>query len=968
MPEIFAEMKFKHRFRPFGFIVLILFPAILFGQYFNLGQDPASLKWRQIETDHFRLIYPENFEHKAQKMMPALNFANANATKTLAYAPKQVPFVIHNYNTISNAVTAWAPKRVEIFTTPPQDTYAQDWLNQLVLHEYRHVVQIDRTNQGFTKVLSWFTGEQAATMINGLFVPSWFMEGDAVCTETALSRSGRGRMPAFEMLLKAQVSQKGAFSYDKAALGSYNTFVPNQYVLGYSMVANVRRKYGYQAWINALDEVARKPYIITPFNRGLKKSTGYGKEDLYRMTMFDMDSLWKYQDAYTIKTDFDQLTIGNSRKYENYKLPFYLNDTLVVTQYSSQDDITRFELTGPGEYRQLITTPGFLSSEIYSVVHIGFSNDISFRENRTEATPDLLLAWTETINDLRWGERNYSVIRVYDSRTGNTREISKKSRYFAPAFSPDGRLLAVVTVDPESHSSMVLIDVETGKETDTIISSDADFYMTPSWSEDGKKLVFTKLDDAGKSIIFYDFEKRNFTTLLQPTFIEISGPVFANNCVLFTGSFSGIENIYAVQISNKAIFQVTSARFGACNADLSPNGSKIVYSDYSSGGYSLAQISFNPESWKKLNEIRDFSPSLYKYIVTEETGILENSPDTNAVFHSQPYRKNAHIFNFHSWAPAYINYMSGENGAGISFMSQNDLSTATAVVGYKYDMAENTGKVTLDFSWQAWYPMIDINTSYGARTGYTDSAQRYNFNETILSGGVTLPLIFTGGKYYKGIRLQYYTSFYNITDNTSPLEDKLTGTIYSLDYNLYAYRYIKQSYKDLYPRWGQSVTLAFSHSPFGENDYGNIASALTRLYFPGVLQHHGIRLDFNWQHKLPGTYSYSNRINLPRGYTYIDAQTLTCFALNYKFPFAYPDFSLGPLAYFKRLKANLFYDGGIAATHGENQQLQSTGVEITSDLHLLRFIFPIDLGFRFGYLPDKKHYFVNLLFSVNLSN
>lgn len=192
----------------------------------------------------FKLIFPVTFESQVQKMIPILNDLNSTGSNSLNYKPAKIPFILHNLNTVSNAVTVWAPKRVELYTCPPQDSYAQDWLSQLAIHEYRHVVQLDRTNQGFTKVLSWFIGEQAASVINGIFVPSWFMEGDAVCTETALSQSGRGRIPAFEMLLRTQVMQKGAYSYDKAALGSYKTFVPNQYSLGYTLVANVRRKYG----------------------------------------------------------------------------------------------------------------------------------------------------------------------------------------------------------------------------------------------------------------------------------------------------------------------------------------------------------------------------------------------------------------------------------------------------------------------------------------------------------------------------------------------------------------------------------------------------------------------------------------------------------------------------------------------------------------------------------------------------
>ena len=35
-------------------------------QYYSSGQDPFSVKWKQIKTDHFQVIYPKSFEEKAQ--------------------------------------------------------------------------------------------------------------------------------------------------------------------------------------------------------------------------------------------------------------------------------------------------------------------------------------------------------------------------------------------------------------------------------------------------------------------------------------------------------------------------------------------------------------------------------------------------------------------------------------------------------------------------------------------------------------------------------------------------------------------------------------------------------------------------------------------------------------------------------------------------------------------------------------
>ena len=524
-----------------------------------------------VQTPHFRIIYPEHFEKKAQEMIPMLDYLSIRGNKTLNYIPKRVPLILHNYNISANAFTVWAPKRVELYTCPPQDSYAQSWLDQLLIHEYRHVVQIDRTNQGFTKVLSWLTGEQAATMINGAFVPSWFMEGDAVCTETALSQSGRGRIPSFEMLLRAQVTQKGAFSYDKAALGSYKTFVPNQYSLGYTLVANVRRKYGYHAWIGALDEVARKPFIITPFNHGLKKATGSGKEQLYRMTMSDMDSMWKYQDVKTTKTKYNELTIINKKQYENYKYPYYLNDTLVVSEYSSLDDITRFVISGPNGYTKIITTPGFLSSDIFSLtkaketcLHPNIPNVGDFKNN-------ILLAWTETIEDPRWKQRNYSEIRMYDGNTTKTTTLTRKSRYFAPAFSPDGKsIIAGSDTSLFEFSILTKAGYTTGTTDGEILSIDI--------STDGRKVVTGTRN--GKTILWDRANGYNKEVLLEENKNQIYAVAFNNyGNLLASGNLQGALKIWDLR-DKRLIYNLRGHSARITDIKFSPDGKFIAVAGF----------------------------------------------------------------------------------------------------------------------------------------------------------------------------------------------------------------------------------------------------------------------------------------------------------------------------------------------------------------------------------------------------
>ena len=203
-------MTLKHYVKTRIFLLLIAIVGInsAKAQYYAGGQSPGSIKWKQINSSYFQIIFPEGFENQANYVANLLEYARVLDGKTLQNHPPKISVLLHNRTVVSNAEVGWAPRRIEIFTQPPQDSYAQDWLQQLALHEYRHVVQIDKMHQGLTRVLYALFGEQITVGVYGLFVPWWFIEGDAVVMETALSKSGRGRQPFFEMELRAQLLQK----------------------------------------------------------------------------------------------------------------------------------------------------------------------------------------------------------------------------------------------------------------------------------------------------------------------------------------------------------------------------------------------------------------------------------------------------------------------------------------------------------------------------------------------------------------------------------------------------------------------------------------------------------------------------------------------------------------------------------------------------------------------------------------
>ena len=137
------------------FTVFLMLSLGSAAQYYDTGTDPSSLKWMQIKTARFKIIYPAKYGSEAT------SFANSlsnNYIKLLALYPEKkfkIPVIIHNFTTQSNGYVAWAPRRMELYPTPEQNSIPLDPVEQLAIHELTHVFQMESLNHGFTKILSF---------------------------------------------------------------------------------------------------------------------------------------------------------------------------------------------------------------------------------------------------------------------------------------------------------------------------------------------------------------------------------------------------------------------------------------------------------------------------------------------------------------------------------------------------------------------------------------------------------------------------------------------------------------------------------------------------------------------------------------------------------------------------------------------------------------------------------------------
>ncbi len=945
-------------------------------QYFSTGQDPASTKWRQIKTSRYKIIYPAPFEKKAQYISNIMDVVAESETHTLSAKVPGMPVILHTQSVISNGLTTWAPKRIELYTCPPQQTYAEEWMEQLAIHEYRHAVQISKINQGFSKALYFIFGEQVTGGILGLFVPSWFLEGDATVTETALSKTGRGRSAIFESTLRAQIVEKGLYSYDKATMGSYKTFTPDAYSLGYYLVGQARARYGPELWNTALDRVARYPFMVVPFNSGIRKVTGMWKTKLYKQTLTELDSAWQKQLRATHHTEMRYITKRNSKNYVVYNHPIFINDSTILADKSSMDDVDRFVLidrkTGS---ERILLTPGY---------HI----------SGTTSSGGDYLVWSELESDVRWSNRNYAEIRMYNFKTRKQEELTSETRYFAPMICADGSRITAITISEENQCSIDILEVPTGRLIRRYPIPGYGQAITPNWSPDATRIIFTLLTEKGETVATLDTATGKIRILLPATFNEFSSPAFFyKQYIIYSVDHSGAENLYAMDTLSNAIFKITSGRFATYDPDFSPDKKFMICTDYTSDGSMVAEISMEPSAWIPLSSVYNHAYKLYDKLAAQETANIQDSitgrniykmnttdhydlaHDTisGTLYPTKKYSKLLNLFNPHSWAPLSFDINNLTINPGVMVQSQNALSTMFAGAGWEYDLVEQTGKFYTTLSYQGWYPTITLRFDIGNRAAYAQyhastETYRFTWQETNFKAYIGIPWNFSHGRYSRYLQPSIGTTLTGIQHNASTPHKFTSGWIQTMDYRLTAAQYLHSDPKDLYPRLGQAIDVLYRHTPFGGNDMGSIVGVQANLYFPGIFRHHGIWIYSGYQQRQETdfkSYSFSNIISYPRGYVGTYDDNLLTFSINYKLPLFYPDFSFGSVIYLKRLKLNLYYDWANGKNPGYINEYQSTGGELTADFHFLRFIFPIEMGVRSIYYPGTGGWGFEFLYSIS---
>ncbi len=936
------------------------------GQYYLRGQDPAGINWKQIHTPHFRLIFPEDFTDRALYVADILEYSYEPVSASLGHLPRRVPVILNNRTVVPNGFVSWAPSRIEMFSNPPAGNDPHGWLERLAVHEYRHVVQVDKLNQGAVGLASRIFGEHATGLATGLFTHQWFLEGDAVAAETAFTHGGRGRLPSFERGLRAQVLEKEVYSYDKATLGSFADHVPNHYELGYQLTASGRIFYGKGIWDDVLDYITRRPHTITPFSFGLREHAGLSVREHYDSTISMLRSAWKRQYESHDYTPVQAIN-GEKEIYTHYRPMAFLDGSSLLALRSGLGDIPRIiSLTDDGE-EEVLFTPGPMHGDRFSL-------------------GDSLLAWTEIRQDPRWHHRSWSEVYTWDRNEQRARRITRRTRYFSAAVSPCDSMIAVAEVSADNTYSLVVIDAQSGKEQFRISDPGNAYIMHPEWHPGKDRIVAVAQDEGGKRIVLADIPAKSMHTVFDAGHTEISRPRFTDpETIVFNGAFSGIDNIYVLALPGGDVEKIVSSRFGAYDLLYDAGTGRYAWSDYTATGFQAVLHEGKPGNGTPLPEIQNHAVNFYRRLVDQEDGTVVSESNIPRHDHEvSNYSRLLNLFRFHSWGPFTVDVASQDVMPGVSVFSQNDLSTSLLSAGYEYDINERLGKYYADFSYMGWYPVLDLRAETGLRRAYyieenaEDELIPFLFRERSLRAGFQVPLQFSRGAFLYGVNPAASVRMLAAgRDEETPVFFE-GFRIYPLEYRLMAYWQQRRVPRDLRPRWGQVLGMQYRHTPLREEDMGSVLSVRLTGFFPGIARHHSLRLSAGWQEQREGTaplYRFPDLINYPRGFRSYYDKNLQVLSADYAFPLLYPEWTVPYAFYVKRLHLNIFGDYAdasrfVVTEQGETDTMDvsmySIGADLVANMHILGIFTPVEMGLRTIYMPEKEEWAFRLLFSVSL--
>lgn len=773
-----------------AFFTIIIVAALLLPG----AKPPPGLRWREINRDHFTVIFPAAHWQQAEAALAA---AESAYNKLTAFWPAQpegrIRIVLNDSTDDANGFATFFPFNlvgINLGEPPPDSELAgsRSWLGLVLTHELTHLFTMDAAAWPFRQLRRVF-GSQPV-LYPAVQLPPWVSEGLAVYSESEFTGDGRLNHPSYPLMLAA--ARRDDLFPDWGRLAGVPAAWPGptgKYLFGAGFMQFLAEKYGADGLRQYLERSTSR-LVLFSSSRDFEKTFGKPLGQLwgeYRNGRPAVDS------AAIIGPSYKDLAGGGfSNQYpcplDGNSLAWYHRD------YQGRGTVEILDAQS-GRKKTLFTMDAV--------------NSLSFSKNENK----IFISAGEIFR----GFNNYSDLYEFDIKNRELKRLSRGQRLSQPLKKDNSDEIYCVQ---RRADRFFLAVFDSGSGTVKTLSQAFAGLSQLSLAPDQSLIAAAvKPDNApwGIGIFSTHGELQGFFTAAGA---DCRQPRWQNSQTLYFIR-AGAETTRLANLSlvgNSGAICSDQRLNGLQQMAFSDDGKNIYFTCFSGNGLEIARI--------------DISGLMFSPLEMIVTASFPEAQATAAKIVSRPYSFWRDLLP-HYWAPAW-RLGGDEFQAGIITGGQDALGIHSFSLEGYYGFSGHRANISFNYAYDGLFPTLSFAYSDNSDF-YQDNNYSLRSRELKLTSLWPLRIRRRSQLYgYADLHLERRSVIYDAGINE--YSDNFNGIRLGLEFNS-----AREYYDSISPSDGARFTLQYSIQPTGLGNTFASRSAQAelrhyiRLFRPGVL-------------------------------------------------------------------------------------------------------------------------------------